>query len=258
MESTIILLSILFLILVFIVCGKKGFRLLASLALTVIALVWVIMPLIVDGHDPEIVVFLAGLPILIFVVYLTEGFKPLSHLSIIAVAFNFLLVSVVAHVSVMLAGLTGITSSDMSFLGIAGINLQELLVSGIMLGTLGILTEMVVTQVATVFELNQASPNADRGSLFRQSYSVGVAHLGSIINTLFLVYAGVSFPLLIIYVGDNATLSSALNYEPLASEFIRALAGTIGLIIAMPIATWLAVRWLKRGTTRGTSSASSR
>jgi uncharacterized membrane protein len=243
MEFTVFLLAIFFLISLFIVCGKKGFRLFASLALTIIALIWIMTPLIVHGYNPELIVLIVGLPICAIVVYLTEGFCTLSHISVVAIILNFLFASALAYGAVALAGLTGLVSTDASFLGLVGINLQQLLVAGIMLGTLGILTEMVVTQVATVIEFYRAKPQVLRAELYRQSYSVGIAHLGSIVNTLFLVYAGVSFPLLIIYIGGHASLSSALNYEPLVSEIIRMLAGTIALIIAMPNATALAVWW---------------
>jgi uncharacterized membrane protein len=244
------LLSIIFLALVFIVCGKKGFRLLSALAFTIFVLIWVVTPLIVNGYNPELVIVLVGLPILICIVYLTEGFTILSHLSVIGIALNFLFISVLVDLSVSAAGLTGLVSTDDSFLGLAGVNLEQLLVAGIMLGTLGILTEMVVTQVATVVEFIDANPKADSKQIYKQSYSVGTAHLGSIINTLFLVYAGVSFPLLIIYAGDGSSLYNALNYEPLVSEIIRTLAGTIGLIIAMPTSTFLATWWLKSRSER--------
>jgi uncharacterized membrane protein len=246
MELIVFLLSIAFLALVFIVCGKKGFRLLFALLLTMGALLWVITPLIVSGHNPELVVLLVGLPILVCIVYLTEGFTALSHLSVIGIALNFLFVSALIHVSVSAAHLTGVTSTDDSFLGLAGINLQELLTAGIMLGTLGILTEMVVTQVATVIEFIDASPESPSREIYKKSYAVGIAHLGSIINTLFLVYVGVSFSLFIVYAGGGGSLHDALNYEPLVSEIIRTLAGTIGLIVAMPTSTLLATWWLKR------------
>lgn len=246
MEKIVWLLVILFLIALFIVCGKKGFRSLFSLGLTMFALIFVFTPLIVHGYDPIFVTLFLGLPVMALIVYFTEGFKILSHLSVIAVIFNFLLISGLIHIAVSAAGLTGIVSSDASFLGLTGINLQELLIAGIMISTLGILTEMVVTQIATVIEFSRANPDADAKVIFRQAYSVGIVHLGSVINTLFLVYAGVSFPLLIIYAGSKSSLYSALNYEPLVSEIIRTLAGTIGLIIAMPTSTLFAVWWLKK------------
>ncbi len=242
----IFLLTLVFVVLLFAVCGRKGFRSFLSLAVTVLALVWVVTPLIVHGYNPVVVTLVLALPILLLIVYLTEGFTTVSHVSVVAVALNFLLTSTLTYFAVSASHLTGIISDDASFLGLTGINLQQLLIAGIMLGTLGILTEMVVTQVATVAEFVEASPNASRAQIYRQSYNVGIAHLGSIINTLFLVYAGVSFPLLIIYAGSSASLYSALNYEPLASEVIRTLCGTIGLIVAMPTSTLLATWWIKR------------
>jgi len=245
MELVVLLLFIIFVGLVFTVCGKKGFRVLLALLVTVGVLLCAITPLIVSGHNPELVVLLVGLPILICIVYLTEGFTVLSHLSVISIALNFLCISILIYLSVSAAHLTGAISTDDSFLGLAGINLQQLLIAGIMLGTLGILTEMVVTQVATVIEFIASTPEASGEEVYEKSYTVGVAHLGSIINTLFLVYAGVSFPLVIIYAGGNASLYDALNYEPLVSDILRTLAGTIGLIIAMPTSTLLATWWLK-------------
>jgi uncharacterized membrane protein len=249
MEPTIFILSIAFFAATFFVCGKKGLRLFLSLALTLGLLIWVITPLIVSGRDPEIVVFFTGLAIVSCIIYLTEGWTKLSHISIAVVAIDFIIISALIHFTVSLSGLTGITSTDTSFLGLTGVDLESLLGAGIMLGTLGILTEMVVTQVATVIGFIESDrPGAD-ADIYKKSYTIGIAHLGSIINTLFLVYAGVSFPLLIIYVGAGSSLHAALNYEPLASEAIRMLDGTIGLIIAMPIATFSTIRWFPHSAT---------
>jgi len=246
MEPIVFLLTLIFLILLFIVCGKKAFRSLISLGLTLVVLIWVVTPLILHGYSPILVIFLIAIPILALIVYFTEGFTSLSHISVIVVIFNFLVISVLIAFSVYVGHLTGLVSGDASFLGFTGVDLQQLLVAGIMLGTLGILTEMVVTQVATVIEFIQASPNATKKEIYTQAYSVGIVHLGSIINTLFLVYAGISFPLIIIYAGGNSSLSTALNYEPLVADILRILLGTIGLIISMPTSTALAIWWLKR------------
>jgi len=250
MEPILFILTIIFAGLLFIVCGKKGFRSLGALVLTIAALVWVVTPLILHGHSPLLVTFLVSLPVLIAIVYLTEGFTLLSHISLVAVILNFILITLLTLFAVYAGHFTGLVSGDASFLGFTGVDLQQLLAAGIMLGTLGILTEMVVTQVATVIEFRKASPHATTKEIYVQSYAVGIVHLGSIINTLFLVYAGVSLPLLIIYAGGNSSLHAALDYEPLASEIARVLVGTIGLIIAMPTSTWLAVWWVGRNTTK--------
>ncbi|MFZ2803931.1 MAG: YibE/F family protein [Patescibacteria group bacterium] len=246
MEFTVILLFLLFLVLLFTIGRAKGFRALLSFGLTVLLFIGVIIPLIVRGFDPVVVVLVSAVPILALIIYFTEGFNILSHVSIVATALNFAVISILIELSVWLAHLTGLVSDVASTVGASGIDAQELLIAGIMLGTLGVLTEMVVTQVATVFELAQSNPVEDPKKLYRQAYNVGMAHVGSIITTLFLVYAGVSMPLLVIFMGEHGSLAHALNYEPLVEEIIRTLVGTIGLVIAMPISTRVAIWWIKK------------
>lgn len=243
MSLVVILLFLLFLVLLFVVGGRKGARALLSFGLTVLLFIEVIIPLIVRGEDPVWVILVAALPILALIIYCTEGFKTIAHISVVATAVNFFCLSLLIEGSVRLAHLTGMVSDEASSVAASGIDLQKLLIAGMMLGTLGVLTEMVVTQVATVFELAPASQASETKKLYAQAYSVGMAHLGSIITTLFLVYAGVSLPILVIFMGEHGALSHVLNYEPLVDEMIRTLVGTIGLIFAMPISTRLTIWW---------------
>ena len=242
-------LSILFLLFLFIVCRKKGFRSLLSLGLTIIILLRFFLPLLLKGYDPTLLTFITALPILFLIIYLTEGFTLLSHISICAIIINFTFTSLLSWISIILAGFTGLTSEETAYVASYGthtINLQGLLIAGIILGTLGILTEMVVTQVATVSELMSINRELSNKQIFKQAYTIGVAHLGSMINTLFLIYAGVSLPILIILTGGNNTFAHLLNSELLTTEIIRTLVGSIGLILAMPTSTALAVWWLKK------------
>jgi uncharacterized membrane protein len=246
MAYVIFLLCAVMLILLFAVSGVKGFRSVISFALTIIILLAAVIPLIAHGYNPVWVIVVCGLPLIALVVYLTEGFGKIAHISILAIIFNFIITSGLAYWGVRAAQLTGLVSDESSSVGSTGIHLPALLAAGIMLGTLGMLAEMVVTQVATVMEFSEADPKTPSSTIFKQSYSVGIAHLGSIINTLFLVYAGISLPLLILFVSGGSSLASTLNYEPLATEIIRTLIGTIGLIIAMPTSTIFAVWWMRK------------
>ena len=246
MQLVVTLLFLLFLVLLFWIGGKKGVRALISFGVTIVLFVEVILPLIIHGQNPVVVVLLAALPMLALIIYCTEGFSTLSHLSVVATAVNFFCLSFLIEISVRFAHLTGMVSDEASSVGASGINLPQLLVAGMLLGTLGVLTEMVVTQVATVFELAQSNPLSKAKELYAQAYAVGMAHLGSIITTLFLVYAGVSLPTLVIFLGEHGALSHVLNYEPLVDEMIRTLVGTIGLIVAMPISTRVTIWWLRR------------
>ena len=246
-ELTVISLVTLFIVLLFFVCGKKGLRSLLSLGITIAILVMIIVPLIIQKYNPVLVIFISSAPITFLIIYLTEGFNTLAHLSFFLTIGNFFIISILTNFSVVASKFTGIVSDTAATIGSqAGINLPELLVAAIMLGTLGALIEMVVTQVGTVTEFIKANPGADKSQIYKQSYNVGVIHLGSIINTLFLIYAGVLLPTLIIFSGTQNYIYEMINYEPISSEIVRIIIGTIGLIIAMPTSTFLAVRWLKR------------
>jgi uncharacterized membrane protein len=229
------------------VSGKKAFRSIASLGLSVGILTLVVIPLIVHKYDPIPVILIASIPITLLVIYLTEGFNMLSHVSALLTITCFLLIGILTDFTITAAGFTGIVSDEaITVGGQLGIDLPKLLVASIMLSTLGALIEMIVTQVGTVAELFEANPEADRRQVYRQSYNVGIIHLGSIINTLFLIYAGVLLPTLIVFSGSAHYVSDILSYEPASSEIFRILMGTIGLIIAMPVSTLVAARWLKR------------
>ena len=244
---TIFLLLILFLALLFFVCGKKGFRSLLSMSITIVILIAVIIPLIVQKYNPALVVFIASIPIVFLIIYLTEGFNAISHLSFFLTVANFFIISLLINFSISFSNMTGITSDISDTVGgQLGIDLPKLLVAAIMLGTLGALVEMIVTQVGTVMEFAKANPNANKKQIYKQSYNVGVIHLGSIINTLFLIYAGVLLPTLILFSGTQNYLYEMLNYEPISSEIVRIIIGTIGLIIAMPTSTFIATQFLKR------------
>jgi uncharacterized membrane protein len=239
----------------FVVCGRKGFRSLLSLVLSIAVLTLMVIHLIIDKYDPVLVTLLASIPITFLVIYLTEGFNKVSHLSILLTLAIFFLISILVDVSISAAGLSGIVSDEsITVGGQMGIDLPQLLIASIMLSTLGALIEMIVTQVGTVTELIEADPSADEKQIYKQSYTVGIIHLGSIINTLFLIYAGVLLPTLIVFSGSQGYLFNILNYEPASSEIFRVLMGTIGLIVAMPVSTYVAAHWLKRGTEmKGTS-----
>jgi uncharacterized membrane protein len=245
--SVFFLLAILLVIALFVVCGKKGFRSLLSLVFSVAVLTLIVIHLIIFKYDPVLVTLLASIPITLLVIYLTEGFNRISHLSVFLTLANFFVISILIGIAISAAGLSGIVSDEsITVGGQMGIDLPELLIASIMLSTLGALIELIVTQVGTVSELIDASPDADRKQIYDQSYTVGIIHLGSIINTLFLIYAGVLLPTLIVFSGSQMYLFNILNYEPASSEIFRVLLGTIGLIVAMPVSTYVAARWLKR------------
>lgn len=238
----------LFALSVLIVARWKGLRALLVLVATFAIIVKLIIPQIISGANPLVVSVLGSIGILFLAIFLTEGFNKKS-----AVAFGAILTALFAVVGlsewfVSLANLSGLATEEASYLlgiGEYSFNLRGLLLAGMIIGALGVLDDTVVSQVSLVKELAEAKPDMKPKTMFKTAMTVGTDHINAIINTLFLAYAGVSLPLLVLFVMyDQPTLSIEflINGEMIATEIVRTLAGSIALVLSVPIATALAVR----------------
>lgn len=230
----------------------KGVRSVLSLALTFLIMIKYIVPQILDGSDPVVVTIIGSFAILLTIIYLTEGFNREAHISVVSIFLSLVITVALSGLFVSLAKLSGLASEEASFivgLGAAKINLQGLLLAGIIIGALGVLDDVVISQVVAVNEINGADPGQSKKEVFRKALKVGIAHISSMTNTLFLAYAGASLPLLILFLSGQSAFadwSLALNNEILATEIVRTLAGSVGLILAVPIANLVAVWWIKK------------
>jgi uncharacterized membrane protein len=150
---------------------------------------------------------------------------------------------VVAAGATAAARLTGISGEDTTYLNITyqQVNMRGLLLAGILIGALGVLDDVAVTQAATVAELAHANPTLTGRQLYRAAGRIGRAHIASVINTIILAYAGASLPLLLLLSAGDRPLGEVLTNPNLAEEIVRSAVGTIGLIAAVPITTALAV-----------------
>ena len=145
--------------------------------------------------------------------------------------------------------LTGFGSEESLYLSImqTQVDVRGLLLAGIIIGALGVLDDVTVTQATTVAEL---SPTAtSRLGLYQSAIRVGRAHIASAVNTIVLAYAGASLPLLILLVAGGRDVSDLLTSEFLAEEIVRSAVGTIGLVAAVPITTALAALVANVGST---------
>ena len=247
------LLAIIFIAVLIIVGRVKGLRSLISLVLTFFVIVKYIIPGILAGTNPLFITLIGSFLILLIIIYITEGFTSKSHISVVGIFFSLIITILLANFFVSLAKLTGVTSEEVSFLlhiGDQAINFQGLLLAGIIIGALGVLDDVVISQVTTVEQIIKANNRLNKIEIFKSAYRVGVSHIASMTNTLFLAYVGVSLPLLILLVsGQTAFLNfgQIINNEAIATEIVRTLAGSIGLILSVPISTLIAVWWYKRG-----------
>ncbi|HUR77549.1 MAG TPA: YibE/F family protein [Acidimicrobiales bacterium] len=219
-----------------------GVRALGALAAGLGVLVWFVIPAVLQGESPIAVSLVGAALIMLVVLYVTGGFNTQSTVAVLGTMASLALIALLAWIFVAATKLTGLADEDASFLSAAAsnINLQGLLLGGIIIGSLGVLDDMTVTQVSTVWELRRANAEFDTLALYRAAERVGRDHIASTINTLVLAYAGASLPLLIYFTQAELPLRHILTGEVIAVEVVRTLVGSIGLIASVPITTLLA------------------
>ena len=204
-----------------------------------------ILPQILAGRDPVLTTILGSLLIIPTTFYLSHGLNKKTTIAVGGTLISLIIAGILSKIFVELAHLTGYASEEAAFLQITRdeiINVKGLLLAGIIIGVLGVLDDITIAQAAVVEQLRQANPNLKPQELFKRAMSVGQDHIASMVNTLVLVYAGASLPLLLLFVNNPHPLTEIINYEIIAEEIVRTLVGSSALIVAVPITTFLAVK----------------
>jgi len=243
--------GVLFVGLVVLIGRGKGTRSIAGTLFSLGVIFAFILPLILAGRDP-VGVSIAGSVVLLAVsTYLVYGWNPKAHAAVVGMMLSLVLTGVLAWLFVGWSRLTGL-SEEAGFLVMAlgpNINLQGLVLGGIIIGSLGVLDDVCVGQASAVFELVNANRDLSWHELFRSSLNIGRDHIAAMVNTLLLAYVGASMPLMLAFTIYQEPLWRRINREPIAEEIVRTLVGSVGLILAVPI-TGLIASLLARWTVR--------
>jgi len=243
-------LFILFVIILLLIGGIKGLRSIFSLVVTFLIVIKYIIPSIIAGANALVVTIIGSFFILLFIIYITEGFCLRSHIAIASIFFSLVLTIFLSKIFIYFAHLSGLADEDSIFLltiNNGQINFQGLLLAGIIIGTLGVLDDVVISQVTSVEQIIKTNYEQSKKEVFKKAYEIGISHISSMTNTLFLAYAGASLPLLILFISGGSVFvnwGEVVNNEQIATEIIRTLAGSIGLILSVPLSTLLAVYWM--------------
>ncbi|MEX0659403.1 MAG: YibE/F family protein [Egibacteraceae bacterium] len=241
-ERQLAVLAALFLLAVVAFSRWQGVRALIGLVLTFVLIIGFIVPAILAGRSPVAVALVGALAIMIVTLYLAHGYSRKTTAAVVGTAVALALTGLLAVVFVEAAAITGFTSEDarLANLTVGGLSLQGLLLAGIIIGGLGVLDDVTMSQSSTVFELHRADPRAGFAALTRGALNVGRDHIAATVNTLFLAYAGAALPLLILFATGVDGFFDILTSEIVAVEIVRTLVGSLGLIAAVPITTALA------------------
>lgn len=245
----LVILAVAFSAMAVLLSKWKGLAALGGLAISLLILVRFVIPAILEGSNPLLVAIVGAAAIMLTTLYLAHGVSARTTTAILGTLASLVLTGVLAVVFVEAVHLTGVSSEEATFLQLSAqqINLEGLLLGGIMIGALGVLDDVTVTQASAVWELHVANPASGFGSLYRSALRIGRAHIASTVNTLVLAYAGASLPLLILLTVADRALAEALTGEVIAVEIVRTLVGSIGLIASVPLTTGLAAFVATRG-----------
>lgn len=232
----------------------KGARALIALGFSFLLIVGYVIPHILAGEDPIQVSLIGSALLLVSTLYLTYGWNIKTHSSVVSILLALVVTGLLSVVFVNASKLSGFGDENAMFLvqiSTSVINLRGLLLGGMIIGSLGVLDDLVTSQVASSFELFRADPSSSMGKIYKSVMSIGQDHVAATVNTLVLAYTGASLPLLLLFALGKSDISYLINVEFVSEEVVRALVGSIGLIAAVPISSFISAYAAKNANRMG-------
>ncbi|HEY2957773.1 MAG TPA: YibE/F family protein [Actinomycetota bacterium] len=220
----------------------QGVRSLVALGISAVVIVGFIVPAILAGRSPVPVALVGAMAIMLAALYLSHGPGPKTTAAVAGTALALGLTAAISAAFVELTSLTGLASEEAQNANfeLGGVSMRGLLLAGVIVGGLGVLDDVTVSQASLVFELARANPALRAAELVRAALRVGRDHVAATVNTIFLAYAGAALPLLVLFFTVQQPLGTVITSEVVAVEIVRSLCGSIGLIAAVPLTTLLA------------------
>jgi uncharacterized membrane protein len=238
----LLVLFVIFALLVLLLSRLRGALSLLGLGVSLALILLYVIPAILDGKPPVAVAISGSLAIGLAAIALSHGHGPKSLAAMLGTIGSLLLTALLAVIFTQATRLTGLSGEEAFALRLADptVSLQGLLIAGMIIGALGVLDDVTVSQSSTVFALRAANPELSPRELFRRAMDVGRDHVAATVNTLVLAYAGSSLPVLLVFASGALSAGQAVNLELVAEQVVGTLVGSIGLIAAVPLTTAVA------------------
>jgi len=233
----------LFMIVVLLVTGWQGIRALLGLGFSFLVLFKLIFPLMILGWDPLWTAILGCILMIPAMFYLTHGLNRKTSAAVVGTFCALVISGLIANWFAQTGHLSGLSDETAGYLKSQFgdfLNFQKLLLAGILISMLGVMDDVSISQASVVQEIKNHKRTLSFFELYKSAMKVGKDHIGSMVNTLVLVYAGASLPMLIVFLVDGYGVQSVLNYEFVASQIIQTFAASIGLILTVPLTTAVA------------------
>lgn len=243
----IIFFTLLFIGLVVLFGGWPGIRGLLALLGGMLLIFYLLLPQIVAGASPIVMSIVVASLIVVVGSYITHGINKTTTSAVVGMVITVIITGILAYFSVVVTELTGMDNEEAIYLSLntfGAIDLRGLLMGGIIIGLLGALYDSAIAQSIAVEELWRANPNLSKKYVLKRALRIGREHIGALVNTLAIAYVGAALPLLVLFsfpVVGNMSSTFLINRELFATEIIRTIIGSIGLVLAVPITTGIAV-----------------
>lgn len=235
-------LTLLFAVGVLALSRWRGIGALASLAYSLVLIVVFTLPAIMEGSSPLAVAVVTAAAIMLVTLYLSHGFNIRSTVAMLGTLVSLILIGVLGWIFTGVGHFTGVVDEGSQYIaGIASqVDLRGLLLAGLVIGALGVLDDVTVTQTWAVWELADVDPDATARSLFVRAMRIGRSHAASTVNTLVLAYVGATLPLMLVFSALDLPFGIAVSQEIVAQEVVRGLVGGLGILAAVPVTTAIA------------------
>lgn len=248
-KKELLLLFFLFLVFVFAIGRWKGISSFIGMLFSFFVIAGFILPNIALGNDPVLISLFGALFIIPVTFCLAHGVNKKTTIALASTFLSLIMTGILAYIFVGFTRITGLAAEEVAFLQViegVTLNVKNLLLAGIIIGAMGILDDITISQTSIVERLIIANPKYSFKELYFHAMEVGKDHIASLVNTLILVYTGASLPLFLLFSHAQMSYMNAINQEVIATEIVRTLVSSIGIVAAVPITTLIAVYSLKR------------
>ncbi|WP_243120493.1 YibE/F family protein [Pelotomaculum sp. FP] len=241
-DKKLLYITLLFVFTLLLLGGKKGFKSTISLVITIGAIFLVLLPLILQGYDPVLMTIIISAVVAAVTLAIVGGITIKALSALIGTTGGVLTAGLLALTVGTAAQLTGFSDEDMHMLlyipHSIDFDCRGLLFAGMIIGALGAVMDVGMSIASAIEEIMRANPAIGTGQLIRAGMNVGRDIMGTMANTLILAYTGGAIPLMLVFMAYDTPFLKIINLDLIATEVVRALTGSIGLIMAIPITSF--------------------
>jgi uncharacterized membrane protein len=243
-EAVIYVFIVLFLLVLWLIGGKNGFKSALSLIFTFVCIIFLYLPMIYKGCSPFSAAVVVVILTTIVTMYLISGYTVKTLSAILGTVCGVIIAGIFATGFGYFAGISGFNVSDIeSLLFVAQmthIQIGGLLFSGILIASLGAVMDIGISVSSTINEIYENNPTMTKKQLFTSGIKVGRDIIGTMANTLILAFTGGSLSVLILNYAYNLPYLQIINSYSLGIEIMQGISGSLGVVLTAPLVSLIA------------------